>query len=282
LPSITARSIALFVASWLGMATAWAAPTFVPGQPIIADGRTPARLVLSVPGAQPGAKVKIKVPGGRLDEASVVAPGRVEARYMPDRVTEGTELELIVEVKGAESGTVRVPVIPPREGDIDVKLDPERWRLGEKGGVTVRLTPPHDTARDPAARTFMVQASVGKLDPPVLVGDGQWVARWTPPTTQAPGTAVLSFADAAAPHAVWGLARLPMTVQQAVVVDAPQGTSNVLVAGGRTYGPLLADAKGKVSFDVLLAPDQPSGELTTVTVGSPSCPSPAPCRLTRP
>ena len=96
LPSITARSIALVVATWLATATAWAAPTLIPGQPIIADGRTTARLVLSVPGAKTGAKVKIKVPGGRLDEATVVAPGRVEARYMPDRVAEGTEIELFV------------------------------------------------------------------------------------------------------------------------------------------------------------------------------------------
>ncbi len=238
---------------------ALAGVTLVPTGPLVADGSTQATIRLYV---DSGAKVRVKADSGKLGAVTQSPDGVVTVLYTPPAVTAARTYQLRV-TGGGEDVTVDVPVVPATRGSLELVFDPPV--LPATGTATVRITPDGASAVPADARRFLVSASSGTIDAPMPAGDGTWVARYTPPKgLSTPLPVVITAADAAAPDRVWGHALLPVTVRRSVSVDAKPGTSNVLLVGGRTYGPFPAAPTGKVAFEVELDPRQPTARLRSV------------------
>lgn len=241
--------------------SAQATTTIAPVSPLPGDTAARVQVFSDVPGA----KLKVRAERGRVGDITPVTGGWL-VEYLPPPVTESTLFSLEATVRG--SGGVReetsrsVEVVPPWSGTLQVGFDAESVRAGESAAV--RVTP---QSRTPQAtgRALRLSASMGEVTALVPSGDGSWVGRYTAPADlNAPAQAAIFAVDAAAPALIVGAAALPVTVQRSVTLDAPAGSSNILVVGRREVGPVSATPGGTVSFDVELHPAYRQGTLRTV------------------
>ena len=245
---------------WVDSALAGVA--LVPTSPLIADGTTTSNVRLYVDGG--GAKAKIKADSGKIGPVVSSADGVITFPFTPAAATVAGNVTLSVMVNG-EASTIDVPVIPPLAGRIAITVDPPV--LSSLASATIRLDPGAGGAVAADRRSFKVIASAGTVDAISPSGGGQWVAHYTPPKglTQ-PLAVVISAVDTAAPGTVWGVATLPVVAKRSVSLDVQAGSSNLLVLGDRTYGPVIAAPSGKVLFSVDADPRQPRGQLTSVNL----------------
>ncbi len=237
---------------------AWAGVALVPTSPLIADGTTTStvRLYVDTPGTP---RAKIKSDTGKIGPIVAGADGVVTFQFTPAAATAAGTVPLSVTING-EAVTIVLPVVPPLNGHIAITADPAV--LSSLATATIHLDPGPGSA---PGRTFKVTASVGKVDAITPTGSGTWEAHYTPPAGMtAPVSVVISAVDAAAPGTVWGVATLPVETKRSVSFDAQAGSSNVLVVGDRTYGPVVAAPSGKVAFSVDLDPRQPKGHMTSI------------------
>lgn len=250
----------LFTSLIVWMNAAMAGVVLVPTAPLIADGTTSSTVRLYVEGAS-NPKAKIKPESGKIGPVITGADGVLTFPFTPAAATASGTVNLAVTVNG-EAATIAVPVVPPMTGRIAITVDPPV--LSATSTATIRIQPPPGAvAMD--GRTFKVTASVGTVDAVSPGGNGTWVARYTPPKgLTKPVAVVISAGDAASPDSVWGVTTIPVVVRRSVSVDALAGSSNVLVVGDRTYGPIIAAPSGKAAFDVDLDPRNPTGRLTSV------------------
>lgn len=240
--------------------TAMAGVVLVPAAPVIADGTTTSTVRLYVEGGG-AAKAKIKPDSGKIGPVISGADGVITFPFTPAAATIGGTVNFTVTVNG-ETSTFSVPVVPPMAGRVAISADPAV--LSATSTATVRFQPPGG-ALGAEGRTLKVTASAGTIDALSPGGGGSFVARYTPPKgLTKPLSVVISAGDAASPDTVWGAATLPVVARRSVTVDVQPGSSNVLVVGDRTYGPVIAAPTGKAAFDVDLDPRAPQGQLTSV------------------
>lgn len=241
--------------------SALAGVVLVPTAPLVADGVTTSTVRLYVEGGG-SAKAKIKPDTGKLGPVISGADGIITFSFTPVAATAVGVVNLKVNANGEDS-VIALPVVPPNSGRVTITVDPPV--LAASGSATIRVQPQAAGPFSGDGRSFRIVASAGTIDSVSPGGGGSWVAHYTPPKgLTKPMTVVISAGDAAAPEATWGVTTLPVVFRRSVSVDVTAGSSNVLVAGDRTYGPVIAAPSGKVAFDVDLDPRQPRGQLTSV------------------
>lgn len=245
----------------LWMNSAWAGVVLVPTAPLVADGLTTSTVRLYVEGGA-AAKAKIKPDSGKIGPVVSGADGVITFAFTPSAATAAGSVNFKVTVNG-EDTMVAIPVIPSNTGRLTITVDPPV--LSASSTATIRIQPLSAGPVSADGRSFKVVASAGTVDALSPSAGGTWVAHYTPPKgLTKPMTVVLSAGDAAAPESVWGVTTLPIVSRRSISLDVLAGSSNVLVAGDRTYGPVIAAPSGKVAFDVDLDPRQPRAQLTSV------------------
>ncbi len=251
----------LLSAMLIWMDSAFAGVVLVPTAPLVADGVTTSTVRLYVEGGG-GTKAKIKPDSGKIGPVVSGSDGVITFAFTPAAATAAGAVNFKVTLNG-EDTMIPVPVIPTNTGRVTITVDPPV--VSASGSATIRIQPQSTGAIAADGRSFKVVASAGAIDALTPAGGGAWVAHYTPPKgLTKPMTVVISAGDAAAPDSVWGVTTLPIVSRRSVSFDALAGSSNVLVAGDRTYGPVIAAPSGKVAFDVDLDPRQPRGQLTSV------------------
>ncbi len=226
-----------------------------------ADGVTASEVRVYIAGCPNNARARVKAESGKVTAVTTSPDCVVTFTYTPPAVPSPTTLPLSVQMQ-ADEYTVQVPVAPVFAGDVAISFDPPVLQVG--GAATVKLKPSGTSPVALNSRRFVVTASVGTIDTPIPLGDGTWSARYTSPKTlTAPVMVAITAADASAP-AIQGWAGLPITLKKSVSFDAQAGSQNVLNVGGKQYGPLQADSKNKVAFEIHLDPRYPTARLQSI------------------
>jgi len=238
----------------------------MPMGPLIADGVTPARIQVAVPGAMPGDKVKLKPFEGTASGGAVTAPGVVSFSFLAPRryQDDGSQIRLIVKGSVSVDETFTVPLEPVPKSELEISFTPESWTVGERGTVEVRIGAAGQHPLPASARPVMLEADMGKVTGLSQAEDGSWKATWTPPTVKTPTNVLFTATDLSSPDEVVGQGAFALKVKATQEIKASSGSQNVLVIGTEQYGPATAGEDNKVSFEALLDPRVTDGTLQSV------------------
>jgi hypothetical protein len=144
---------------------------------------------------------------------------------------------------------------PVPAGPTTVTLTPARPRLllGTDGDVAVELD-----IRGADAVSFQpvrALASVGTLELPRADGaPGHFSARYTPPTERYPQVALLTVELASGARRMHVAARITLEGSTVVPFHTSAGASVTMRIGERNFGPVAADARGRVEIPIVVPP----------------------------
>ena len=261
-------SVVVLSALCLAPGTALAEEVLVQtGSPVLSNGQ-PVAIQLHHPAFGPDSRVKVTVAGEKVEALDLSEPGLLQLTVAPPADDRAGALVLSIKAKG-EAGkldtTVEVPVQAAGTTPLEIAFEPALFAYGSDETVKVTLTPPPgEQALD--QRSFSVHSSSGVIDTLTPIGDGRFVARWTPPRSLEGSQVVLFMvSEDNRSGEVFGAAALPVMATSEVRLSVAPGSTNTLETGQRKHGPLKADAEGTVVFRVAVDPRAPTGTLTTVT-----------------
>lgn len=149
--------------------------------------------------------------------------------------------------------------VEPPPGEIVITADPPLPVKGQHAAValTLELRRP-DGAPDDAALPPVLVASPGRISAPVAAGPGRWRATYEPAAGPQPDVAaILALSPRCplckTPRAV-GAAALPIAASVELPGAADPGARTTIVVGGRTFGPVRADRRGRFTVPIVVPP----------------------------
>jgi len=158
----------------------------------------------------------------------------------------------------AGDARAEAPVESP-PGAIQITADPPVPVKGRDASVALAFTVKDAAgAPDPSAAPPLVAASSGKVSTLTADGPGRFRARYEPSSARYPEVAVLfAFSPrcplCATPRAVGDLI-LPLTAAIDLPGESEPDIRTTVSVGGRTFGPVVADAAGKFKVPILVPP----------------------------
>ena len=182
-------------------------------------------------------------------EVQQVAPGLFRVRPSPGA--------RVVKLAAGDAGA-EAPVEPP-PGAIQITADPPVPVKGRDASVALAFTVRDAAgAPDPTAAPPLVAASSGKVSALTPDGPGKFRARYEPSSARHPEVAVLfAFSPrcplCATPRAVGDII-LPLTAAIELPGESEPGIRTTVSVGGRTFGPVVADAQGRFKVPILVPP----------------------------
>lgn len=238
---------------------------------LIGDGGTPVDLYLLAldPAGAPisGWKQTLSAQGGTVTPLQDLGGGLHHFRFTPDK-TEGLTTATFT-LKGKMGPKMQqfseswsVPVSPSRAHPMTVAASPGALTLGVDKTANVAFG---FTGGEPAAlsRIQVVHAtSAGTLANLTNLGGGQYGGLYTAPTVNTPQVAMITAVDAGDPARGYGAVAIPLAANVEQAVQVPPGASVLLKVGGRDFGPVTADKKGRAKIPVVV----PAGVLTATRV----------------
>ena len=241
--------------------TAQAGVMIPPPQAVTGDGQTAVYIPILADELDIRASAKVEL--GAVEPT--IQNGQLGLLYTPPSVTESTQTEITVKIRGLEKADLTVPVsiIPPWSSGFDFQFDPATVAPGQR--TTVRVTANHQAPLPNEARKLFIASSIGETTELIFDGNNSWAGQYTaPPTATAPKQVAFAVVDGHAPTRSYGSAHLPLLIEQNITLEAPADSSNVLTVGDRQYGPKKASPTGRVAFKVTLHPEFPTGSLASV------------------
>ncbi|MBX5482073.1 MAG: hypothetical protein IRZ16_09595 [Myxococcaceae bacterium] len=138
-----------------------------------------------------------------------------------------------------------------------VVADTSRVVLGETDAVVLRVI---------AGGTLSASVSSGSIAEAARRGD-QHTFRWTPPPLRFPATALLAFweSDAATPDVT--VFTLPLWGRTTLDMDTEPGADVRVQVGESTFGPVKANAKGRVRVPIEVPPGVRTAKVIAVAKG---------------
>lgn len=238
---------------------------------LIGDGGTPTDLyVLALdPAGAPivGWKQNVTSESGTVTPLRELGGGLHVFTFTPNR-TEGPTTATI-ELRGkmgpknqpfATSWTV--PVSPSRAHPTTAAASPAALTLGtdKTANVTFGFTggEPSVLAQIPVVHAV----SVGTLTNLTNLGGGQYGGLYTAPTVNVPQVALVTAVDGGDPTRGYAAVAIPLAAKVDQAVQVKPGASVLLKVGGRDFGPVTADSKGRAKIPVVV----PAGTLTATRV----------------
>ncbi len=229
----------------------------------VADGATSLELLLLALAPDGAARTGLvgtpAATGGACTALREAGGGLYRFTCTPARAEEGADLVVTLKAKRADGGpTFRgswtFPAAPPAREQLNGTASPARLVLGRDKAASLAF---HlDTSDRMAAGTaaLVSRASVGTLGPTAALGNGDFATQWTAPAGTQPGLALVTAVDKRDPARAYAAVAVPLEGKvEANGKIRPRGRALVR-AGGRTFGPVDADASGRVRIPLELAP----------------------------
>jgi hypothetical protein len=165
--------------------------------PLLADGTTVSNIVLYDTEFVEGVRYRVKAAEGRAGTLVDQGNGFLIFDWTPHATDRRGELQLEVRRRGTATSdeVVQVPTVPPYAGALQFTFDPEAPIAGQDT-VVVRVKPTAQSPQADANRRILIAASQGTVEPAVPTGEGEWIARYTPPSgLKNPTSVVFTAAD---------------------------------------------------------------------------------------
>ena len=273
----------LFVpAAWAQSAAVFEGDSFIEllrPTDLVGDDASPADLyVLALdPAGQPivgWTKLKLTASAGTVTELADVGGGLHTFTFTAaktDSLTPVTfELKGKLPTKFNFARTWTVQVSPSRTHPMSLAVSPSALTLGtdKTANVTFSLT-----GGEPAALAQVQLAhsvSTGTLTNLTNLGGGQLGGLYTAPTLNAPQVALVTAVDVADPTRAYGAAAIPLAAKVDQAVQVPAGASVLLKVGGRDFGPVTADSKGRAKIPVVVPAGTTTATRVVVVNGNPT------------
>jgi hypothetical protein len=250
----------------------FAAPvvSLVPGGEVVANGKTEVVLsfVAYTPGGQPMTGFSGKVSGDLGDaRLSEVRPGVYQATVVPPKTNQ--DQKATVELKGKAQagpveGTFTVHTVPAAKGSLTVKASPATAVLGRDTNVSISVKV---DAADAAGADIQLVASAGSVQNVTSMGDGSFVAQYTPPNQQFPQLAIITAIDKRNPGKIFGHTVLPLVGQASFPVQAEPNASVIVQVDDQPFGPVPSDARGMAQVPITVPPGVRSAKIISIVDG---------------
>lgn len=253
-----------------------AAVHVVPPGKITADGkRISLTLVVSDERGSLADNVSFKgtaVTQGRLDasECKQVARGTYSCPFTtPEESGLGTaDLKIKARLTSGSMVDSSYPLSlsPEPKGKLSATATPERVILSQdlSSAITISVTGP--SGRPIEGVRLGAAANIGSVQGVIGIGGGKYQATFTPPATQFPQVAVLSFWDQDEPERVFGFVRVPLVGKVAYPVQAGQpGVNLTFRIGDQTFPPAVTDATGMARVPITVPPGISEATVDLVT-----------------
>lgn len=223
------------LASLLVLALAASSEILLPPWPLSPDGE-----LVPVRGATP-----VTAEGASVEP---IAPGLY--RVVP---AEGARE---VRLRSGEAAAVAPVEAPPAE--ISVEFSPAAPVKGRDARVTLDLSVVAAPGAEPDPRPPEIVASVGRVSAVTATGPGRFQAVYELPATRHPEVAVLLVLSprcptCPTPRAV-GHAVVPLSAAISLPGESDPGVTTTLVLAGRTFGPAVADRRGRFTVPIVVPP----------------------------
>lgn len=250
----------------------------LPPTDLVGDGATPADLYFLAlnPRGEPisGWKVTLKGTGGVVGELVELGGGLYRFPFTPAATEEATtatfELRGKLPTREAFAKEWTVPVAPPRNHGLKLEVSPGQMTLGVDKTANVAFTVTGGTAAARAMTKLLTATSAGTLSAQTNLGGGQFNALFTAPPAPKPQVALITVVDAGDASRTYGSLVVPMAAQLDQVVAAKPKSQVLLKVGGRDFGPVPTDGKGKAKLKIVVPPGVTTA--TQVVVGPDGVP----------
>ena len=224
----------------------------------------------------------VKATQGEVGALSELGGGLYRFGYTPPRVEAELPVELRVKGKLPDKQKVdriwSLPVTPPIDQQVSVAIDPTSLVLGRdaQANLSVTLKGGAQASREGARLAF--SSNSGEIKNLIPMGDGRYAALYVPPAKGGPHAALIGVVDRRSPGRTYGHLAVPMTTRMSLDTKSGPGCKVMLIAGGREFGPVPADAKGRAKVEVVVTPGLESvvqRSLDCAAAGETSLPLPA-------
>lgn len=111
-------------------------------------------------------------------------------------------------------------------------------------------------------RPLRLAVNVGSFSEPTKVGKGTYRAIYIPPSTRFPQLALVAVWRETGPDAQIDFLRFPLFGTTKIAVTTKRGADVTAQLGFDSFGPVVADAKGKATLQVAVPPEVLSAELS--------------------
>jgi hypothetical protein len=129
----------------------------------------------------------------------------------------------------------------------------------ESSPVVIRVDEPPGTQDLP----LRISVNVGSFSEPTRVGPGQFRAVYTPPPTRFPQVALVALWRETGPDARIDFLRIPLFGMTRVPVVAKSGALVTAKVSLDTFGPVLADRRGRAELPIVVQPSDTRCEVTS-------------------
>lgn len=229
---------------------------------LVGDGATPVDLWLLAldAGGKPisGWKVKLTASGGTAGELVDAGGGLYRFPFTPAKTDTATTAS--VELRGklpTRENFVRTwsfPVAPPRGHSLQVAANPAQLTLGTDKTANLSFTVSGGDAAALTTVELLHAVSAGTLGALTNLGGGRFDGLYTAPTGTTPQVALLTVVDAADASGTYAGLALPLSAKLDQAVTVAPNAKVLLKLGGRDFGPVAADGKGRAKVPVVVPP----------------------------
>jgi hypothetical protein len=291
---LLAGLLALDGAVLLTPTTAWAEPAGMFEKPglielvrptdIIGDGATPVQMsffALTTKGEPvTGWKVKMTATGGTATELVDKGNGLFTFTFVPAKTDGLTNATVALVGKLATKEYVEkvwsFPVSPARNLTMRATASPGSLTLGVDKTANLTFEVTNGSPAALATIKLVQNVSGGTLANVTNLGGGQYGGLFTPTATTAQ-VALITAADAADPSRTYAATAIPMTARIDQAIVATPKSQVILKVGGRDFGPVTTDSKGKAKLSIVVPPGVTTA--TRVVVGADGAPKEEPFDL---
>ncbi len=240
----------------------------LPGEPAIADGTTQATyyfLLLNSDGtAIDGITGKTSI-GSAKGTLKSEGNGVYSTTLVPEKISNATNDFIQINARTSQRRAIRksfpIRLTPAPSAEITMTASPEEITLGQDDFVTIKVQVPTEFAKD----QFALNVSTGTVEDLVSLGNGQFSARYIPPTKKTyPHIAVFTLSDLTNPELKSHLV-LKQKGKANFAVNTNPNSNVIIRINDRDFGPVQTDASGKAAVPIVAPPGQPEAKLIVIT-----------------
>ncbi len=240
----------------------------LPGEPAVADGNTQVTyffLLLNSDGtAIDGITGKTSI-GSAKGTLKSEGNGVYSTTLIPEKISSATNDFIQINARTAQRRSIRksfpIRLVPTPSAEITMTASPEEITLGQDDFVTIKVQVPSEFAQD----KLMLNVSTGTVEDLVSLGNGQFSARYIPPTKKTyPHIAVFTLSDLTNPELKSHLV-LKQKGKANFAVNTNPNSNVIIRIDDRDFGPVQTDASGKAAVPIVAPPGQPEAKLIVIT-----------------
>jgi len=245
----------------------------LPAGDIVGDGASKVTLhflALNPDGsAMTGLTGKLTVGVGNVEGLTEVRPGLYRTTWTPPSVTTAQVVDITFKGKNAAKAAVnrawKVTLTAPAASQITAVASPNQLILGQDTTATLSVQLVGDQNAAATQNDIVLLPSAGTVTNVTPLGQGRYSALYTAPPQQFPQMATITIADRRDPSRTFGVLVIPLVGRANFPVTGLPNSRVLLKVGDREFGPMQADAAGRVQVPIMVPPGVSSATVISIT-----------------